>query len=218
MEKFDDKSTVISILPFPLIEKKPGLIPGDYRIDGVKEPMKECQTLIVSRAVFPIYIDENRPALIVPEPSDRICAAICRDFKTSIAEYEPNVAEPGLFWAPGSYDPKRASNELVMELSDARRLQLVWFKRLVEKADDAWEKYKTRKLIAGIERLACRILNLDREWNIDIEVEASSDLQIATCKFCYSSVHPQAIICGHCQGILDQARYTKEFKRAETVR
>jgi len=74
---FTDVSTVISLMPVPLIEHKPGLVPAEYILKAVRNPMKEIEVLNVFRARFPVYVDEHRPAIVVPEPSDRVAAAIC---------------------------------------------------------------------------------------------------------------------------------------------
>jgi hypothetical protein len=207
----EDISSVISILPVTLREKKPGLIPGEYIIPGVKDPNKECSVLLVSRARFPVYIDENRPALVVPEPSDRVAAAICRDFVVSIDGYSVGVAEPGLFWASGVYEKETAQDILVEEFGIARKLQLEWFKALISIADDNWSQYQTRKMISGLQRLVCSILGLEREWNLDIEVDKANTM---TCKFCRAMIHPDSVMCMHCRGILNMEKFKMEYKTA----
>lgn len=211
----EDVATVVSILPIPLNEKKPGLIPGEYILNAVKNPHRETSILVVHRAKFPVYIDENRPSLIVPEPADRVCAAIVRDFKTSVSHYEPNVAEPGLFWTRGQVKSNQVEDQLVDELALARKLQDEWFKRLVAAADDDWERYHQRAMLSGIQKIACAVLKLERPWNL--EAEATYNLQLVKCKFCQADVSPEAIVCMHCQGILNMDRYKAEFVSSKTI-
>jgi uncharacterized CHY-type Zn-finger protein len=215
---FRDVSTVISLLPVTLRETKPGLNPSNYTIVGVKDPKKDVSTLLIARATFPVYIDENRPALIVPEPSDRVAEALCRDYKVSVSHFEPQVAEPGLFWVKDEVKEYElikgtAPKEVMEELEHYRHLQLEWFRRLVTAADDDWSQYKMRKMISDIQRKAAEILGLEREWNLHGEIREA----LSVCKFCFNQVNPDAIVCGSCQGILNMDRYKKEFVKAGTT-
>lgn len=213
--QIQDACTVISIMPIPINEKKPGLIPGEFSIKAVKNIKTEIEVLIVSRSKFPVYIDENRPALVIPEPSDRVAASIVRDFKVSLSHYEPNVAEPGLFFVQGGWSIKSAYNQFIDEIELARKLQTVWFERIVDAADDDWMKYHMRKMISHVQRVACTELGLKKEWNQAREVEEY--LKMKQCKFCRADVHPEAIVCQHCQGVLDLARYDREYTKAGTA-
>jgi hypothetical protein len=213
----EDVSTIVSIMPIRLSEDKP-LIPTHYEIPAVKDTESDVATLIVRRGSFKVYIDETRPALIIPEPADIVAAAICRDFKVSSSHFEPETAEPGLFWIRGGY-----TNEEVLEvketkapLAKARRLQNEWFKRLVATADDDWARYKMRKMISDLQRLACKCLSIERPWDIDFEIGKA--VRLINCKFCRAEVHPEAIICMHCRGILDMARYKSEFVSIDAVK
>jgi hypothetical protein len=101
---------------------------------------------------------------------------------------------------------------LKAQLATARELQIEWFKRLIADADDYWNRYRARRAISDLQRIAARLLNLDREWNLDMEVSDA----LSRCKFCREQVHPEAIICGHCQGILNMEKYKAGFVRAGT--
>jgi len=217
MEEYVDISTVVSLLPIPLCEHKPGLQPSEYIIKAVKNPMRDCEVLWVSRARFPVYIDEHRPALVVPEPSDRVAAAICRDYKTTVSGFESEVAEPGLFWLKDQYKIGEILNgidaKVTRALERARALQNEWFKRLVVQADDNWGKYRMRRMVSDIERLAAVALGMEKEWNIDTMVERA----LTVCKFCRSQVNNDAIVCPQCHGILNIERATKEFKTIDQL-
>ena len=165
--RLDDISTVISILPFGISERKPGLIPGEYSIPGVKDPTKEVHTLRVGRARFPVYVDEHRPAIIVPEPSDRVCAAIVRDFVTGIAGHDPGKAEPGLAWMRGAFTPEETEKKFPAETTQLREFQNNWFVNLVAIADDDWSKLHMRRSVSSLQKVACRLLGLEREGSIE---------------------------------------------------
>lgn len=216
--RYEDTSTVCSILPALISETKPGLHIAQYIIPPVNDPSTELNTLIVARTTFPVYIDESRPALVIPEPSDRIAEAICRDYRVSMSHTEKDVAEPGLFWLKDIHDGndilsgKDKEGYQMLELY--RRLQKTWFERLVEEADEYWGKIRSRRAISDLQKRACNYLGLKREWNLQTEIET----MLSKCKFCFEQVHPNAIVCGHCNGILDMERYKKDFVKAETVR
>jgi hypothetical protein len=208
-----DVSTIVSILPVPVDESKPGLLPAQYIIPSVKNPLEDVEVLHVYRAHFPVYLDENRPALIVPAPSDTVAEAFCRDYKGSMQEYTPGIAEPGLFWTKGYVEKNDVKTQLPLELDEARSMQLQWFKRLVDVADDDWGKYHIRRMISTIHRLACNTLKLEREWNSDLVIE--KNLAMKPCKFCRADLHPEAIICQYCRGIIDMVKYQAEYHSAD---
>jgi hypothetical protein len=158
--------------------------------------------------------------LVVPEPSDRIAESICRDYRIGMAHTEYGVSEPGLFWLKDKREPgeilsgeDKEGHELLIQ---QRGLQRVWFERLVAEADEYWSRIRSRRAISDLQRAACECLGLKREWNLKTEIQESLSL----CKFCFQQVHPNAVVCGHCQGILDMKRYKDEFVKAgqETVR
>jgi hypothetical protein len=212
---FEDVSTVVSCLPVSIRENKPGLHLAEYFIPGVNDPFTQINTIIVARSSFAVYLDESRPALIIPEPSDRVAEAICRDYRVSMAHTQKDVAEPGLFWLAGRREEAALLNGSDKDghkaLTWYRDLQKEWFTRLVSEADEYWQRIRSRRAISDLQRAACTILNLKREWNLKVEIQEALNL----CKFCFSQVHPNAIVCPNCSGILDMARYKSEFSKAE---
>ena len=217
-DRYEDISTVITMLPVPLTETKPGLHPGSFLIPAVRNPMKDVAVVHIARAKFPVYIDENRPALIVPEPSDIVAESICRDYRVAVMDYEPGRAEPGLFWVKEKWSIEEvlsgSSEVLTRELKKYRELQIEWFKRMVSRADDEWARIRQRRAISDLQRHAAVALGLtDKEWNINTIVEKALDV----CKFCRTPVAREAMVCGNCGGVLDLERYRKEFVSAQTL-
>jgi len=214
MDNFKDVSTVISMVPVAINENKPGLIPAAYHIPACLRPLNDFNILVVERAKFGVYIDENRPALIVPEPSDRVAESICRDLKVSWGHYVPDQSEPGLFWVHGEHTKTGLARapEFMDRYERALRLQRVWLEKLVEEGDDYWAKHRARRMISDLQRAAATALGLKKEWDLKNEVATS----LSVCKFCRGEVHPEAVICKHCTGILNVERYEKEFVKATT--
>lgn len=202
----EDVSTIISLLPVAVEESKPGLLPGFYYIPPVKDVKTDVEVLQVFRARFPVYIDESRPSIIVPAPSDQVSMAIVRDFKVGITGYVAGISEPGLFWVPDKFTKARALAELQTQIGEARRLQFKWFEKLVSLADDDWQRYHARRMVSSLQRKACDLLGLDRDWNITIEIAAAAALEMMPCKFCRAQIHRDASVCQFCSGIVDMAK------------
>jgi hypothetical protein len=209
----NDICTVVSLLPYPLCEEKPGLVPGTFKIPYT-EP-GDFTLLTVERCTHAVYLDSNRPRLIVPDPSDLVARSIAYDHKTAMICYEAGVAEPGIDWVWGEYTDKRVfKNEHQEKLAGLFSLQNAWFMRLLEMADDDWAKYRQHKFITNLQRTAARVLGqVEREWMLQQRVEEA----LSKCKFCFTQVHPQACICSSCHGILDMERYKTEFLGAGTI-
>jgi len=221
MPSYVDVSTVVTMLPYPLLEIKPGLIPERWKIPAA--PDGGYLLFPVQRCFHPVYIDENRPRLIVPDPSDVVANSIVEDHKCAMLGYVHLEAEPGLAWVNGEYRDDESGhrafesmhNDLLKEL---REMQSKWFRNLVAIADDDWARYRQHKFVTSLQRTAAMSLSLvNREWLLDHRIEEA----LSKCKFCFTQVHPQACICYSCHGILDMERYKIEFLGAgnvETVR
>jgi hypothetical protein len=116
-----------------------------------------------------------------------------------MAGYRPGIAEPGLFWIVGKdlNSPKVADM-----LKLARKFQREWLKFQVSEADDQWEKYHMRKMMSGLDRIACNLLGFKRDWNIDSE-DTRAESGFINCPFCFGQVHPEASICMHCRNVIN---------------
>lgn len=207
----NDVSTVISMLPYPIIETKPGLVPGTFHIPYTAPG--DFNLLIVERCTHSVYLDENRPRLIVPDPSDVVARSIVYDHKIAMICYEHEVAEPGIEYVTGEY-VNDASGKASVKLANPalfkrmETLQLAWFERLLKMADDDWSQYRRHKLITDLQRTAATVLGqTNREWMLKDRIEEA----LSKCKFCFTQVHPMACICQSCHGILDMDRYKKEY-------
>lgn len=200
-------ATVISLVPFAIEETKPGMTPSRFYIDPAPRDGFTC--LKVTKCSHGVYLDEFRPVLVVPTAPEEVAQALCYDYKKGQLGIELTVAEPGLFWVPGDYagaeHHKALEAQYAAELREARALQVNWFKRLVELADDMWSKFHRRSMISEMQRIAASILKLEREWLIDVEIAAS----LSECPVCYEKVHPRAIVCRSCNAILNEAEYAK---------
>lgn len=204
---YEPAATVISLVPFPIREFKPGMQPGNFNLEPA--PEGGFTTLLVKKCKHGVYLDENRPVLIVPTAPEEVAEAICFDFKKGQLGLQMGIAEPGLFWVQGDYtDPKMQpalKAEFAAEFREAEKKQIEWFKVLVAQADDSWGKFKMRGLISVPQKVAAQRLKLTREWLLEGEVEAA----LSECPVCFEKVHPRAIICRSCNAVLNQKEFEK---------
>lgn len=198
-----DYCTVISIVPFPIDEPKPGLYPGHFRIPAAKAG--DIEILAVGRSVHHVYLDNDRGSITVPTPSSEVARSICDDYSASQLAYFRGEAEPGVFFIDGEYKDKKSVLAVAKgEIERARMLQKNWFMRLVAIADDEWNKYHSHKTISELQRFAAKSLGLEREWNIEGTVNS-----LAFCPACKVPVKSDAIVCSSCRTIINVEAYKK---------
>jgi hypothetical protein len=201
MASSHDKCTVVSIVPFPIVEAKPGLYPGYFRIHAAKAD--DFEFIVVERSVHHVYLDSDRGSLTVQVPSDEVARSIAEDYARAQLAYTQGIAEPGIFWIPGEYTDKKAIVAIAKDkLAQVREMQKNWFMRLVAIADDEWNKYHSHKSISDLQRFAAKSLGLDREWNIQGAVANTK-----FCPACKTPTNVGAIVCSNCRTIIDHKAY-----------
>ncbi len=203
-----DKTTIISVVPFEINENKPGLYPGHFIIPSAKKD--DFEMLVVDRSVHHVYMDMDRGSLTVPTVSEEIARSICEDYSRAQLAYEKGEVEPGLFYIPGEYKDKKAVLAAHKDKIDAARArQKNWFMRLVEIADDEWNKYHSHKMISDVQRYAAEFLGLEREWNVKGQVES-----LTQCPACKSQITVGALVCSVCRTIVNPEEYKKRGLQA----
>jgi len=206
-ETVDPSATVISMVPFEINEFKPGMTPGNFHLDMA--PVDGFTTLLVKKCRHGVYLDENRPVLIVPTAPEEVAEAICFDYKKGQMGLKLEEAEPALFWVPGDFtDPSthaQLKSQFAADFREAAEKQIRWFKVLVEQADDSWSKFHLRGIISLPQKIAAQRLKLNREWLLEGEVE----LALSECPVCFQKVHPKAILCRGCNNVLKPEEYKK---------
>lgn len=204
---YEPAATVISLVPFPIDEFKPGMSPDEFHLDAA--PEGGFTMLLVKKCKHGVYLDENRPTLIVPTAPEEVAQAICFDYQKGMMGVRLGEVEPGLFWVPGDYTTEEGRKTVkavfAAEFREAERKQHEWFKALVSQADDAWSKFHMRSMISNLQRVAAQRLKLNREWLLEGEVEKA----LSECPVCFEKVHPKAIICRSCNAVLNQKEYDK---------
>lgn len=216
------KATVVSTLPFKLVESKPGLFPFSYEIPAA--PKDGISSLTVEDGYYLELIplaDERVPPRKVPVLSIEIARGLVEDYTNANLgiSYDPlengAVPIPGLFFLEGSLHPLSISKEHKHRVDQARMNTMAWFQRLVKIADDDWARNHQHKMITDLQRSAATFLGLkDREWNFDVFSSEN-----ALCWACKSTVNPLAMICSSCKAILKPEEYEKnKAKFADALR
>lgn len=188
------QATVVSILPYAIREKKPGLIPNEYAIPA-SEDVQNPQLLVIDSASFGVYAGDER-TIRVSTPAIEVARAVVEDHINGTMLVELGVSEPGLFWIPvGINDPDRIKTQFRDEYHACVVKQEAWFRRLVAEADDSWSKFGQRKMISDPMKAAALRLKLNRPWLLEQEVEKA----LSECPACFSKINPKAIICAVCK-------------------
>lgn len=194
--------TIISACPFPLDEKKPGLNPGVFKIPAANLAHQDIEILVIKGSTYPVYMDSDRGSMIIDEAPEKVADAVVKDFCSSHLGVDGSRM-PAIFWVSGEYDKTDAKRIFAEQIIDAIKRQGEWFRRLVEMADDDWEKYHQHKFITDIQRYAGKALGLARPWIVKPESIRTQD-----CPGCASTVSGKAIKCPHCQTIINVQAWT----------
>ena len=205
------KATVVTTLPFQIVENKYGLIPFQYIIP--KAEKDDIASLVIEDGYHLFLIplsDDKAPPMKVTDLSDTIANGLIQDYTNSClgVSYDPlengAVPIPGMFWVQGEKYDSQIKKEFPQKVAQAKKNTVAWFERLIKLADDDWAKTHQLKTISDLQRNACNHLGLKREWNF-----SAFDQKISLCWACKSSVNPLAIICNSCQAILNKEEFEK---------
>ena len=196
-----DKSTVVSIYPKDILERKPTIQPGTFEIKA--GTYTNPSILVVGSSSWWKEIDENQPLLEIPQSSIQIADSIVRDYCNGIINCDMGELMPGLFYVPGEYTIDRIKKEHQDKLDIANKRQRNWFESLVKTADSLWARSNGNALaISDDMRLAARELNLiHKEWVRDAQIT-----DLVRCKACGHLKNPEYPICPNCKAIDDPAR------------
>jgi hypothetical protein len=179
------------------------MYPGRFSIPPSKG---EPSLLVVGQSVHYVDVGENRPQVEVISNSMEIARSIVDDFiSAQLAIDVDGSAQPGLTWVRGAVVPIELKTKHADVVTRLRASQREWYMRLVQMADDDWEKYKRHTAVSDIQRYAAVDLGYtDKDWLILPE-----KLMSVKCPACKSSNVPDTIVCPVCRCILDKEKYQK---------
>jgi hypothetical protein len=205
-------STLVSIVPFPIREFKPGLFPGTFHIEPCfDENNPVC--IPIGESFHFVYIDAERGNLRVLDPSYDVCRAIVSDYNSAQLESGP-TRHPGLFWLPGEWTAEliRKDKEASAKLEEIKKIQAEWFISLVRLGDDDWERSRQHQTISDTQRYAARSIDptnkQNRQW-IFVDPKNSVIAETSICPACGSDVLKTAVVCRYCKFVLDEDKYSQ---------
>lgn len=201
--------TLVSMVPFPIREEKPGLVPSVVHIPAAEKD--NFVVVHVKPCFYPMYIDEARGSFNVPVPPDQLAKSIIDDFvnaQLGVDRHPEHPASPGMFFVVGKLTKEQIKKEYPDAVQEALNTQKEWFRRLVQSADDDWQRYRQHKTISDLQRHAAKSLGLERDWLVVTKDAPMTPISAGkTCPACFSTVHPQAIICPQCRCVMDAKAY-----------
>ena len=124
-----DKSTVVSILPKRIHERKATINPGIFEIGP--GTFENPSILVVGPSSWWRDVDENQPLLEIPVSSIQIADSIVKDYCNGLLACDMNMMMPGLFYVPGEWDVKKLKAEQMGLFNSALEKQRKWFMELI---------------------------------------------------------------------------------------
>lgn len=204
------RATVISFCPFPIRETKPGMFPQFYNID--KAGPKDPKIIHIADAYFFERIPGTPRKIKGWERAETIAASIVHDFNKSQLGYS-DTSCPALLWFEGKLSIPDILKTKAVEIQEALDRQKNWFVEIIRIGDDDWGQTKRHTVITNIQREACRILGVSRDW-MNLENSVQEQSQNTKCPSCGSVVMTNIAKCPSCKVILNEELY-KKFKYAE---
>lgn len=219
-----DKSTIFSILPIRIEERKPTLLPGLFIIEPGSE--KRPTRLVVGTSSWFREIDETQPLIEIPTSSVVVARSVVDDYCNGILACNMSDSMPGLFWLPGDVplnklqsdddippftkeekeNPHRIKRSYKSVFAESVKKQRKWFERLINFADALWARTNGSSLaISDDMRMAARELDIqNKAW-----LATAQAMHAVPCKACGAPRNPDYPICPVCKAINDEALATK---------
>ena len=199
-----DKTTVVSILPKWISERKATIQPGFFDIPPGN--LENPSVLVVGPSSWWREVDENQPLLEIPVSSIQIADAIVRDYCNGLLACNMSDQMPGLFYVPGELTAARLKAEHLSLLVDAQTKQKKWFMELIRLADILWSRSNGNPLsISDDARLACREMNITQKpWLGDMQTA-----ELVRCTACGSLRNSLFPVCPTCKAVVDSEKAGK---------
>lgn len=196
--------TVVSLLPFELLEEKPHMLPSAFKVPAAKGYDKPG-ILHVEEGIHYIpnpLIDEGKPGSSIRQTTspNEMARSIVEDYASAHVALSDNGG-PGLFWVEGRLTAKQIVEEYADLLGEYKQRQKNWFRNLCALADADWQKNHNMLAVSDLQRAAARDLGIKKDW---VEFVAQETMN---CPFCTVAIPPAAVKCPNCSEIVDKKRY-----------
>ena len=199
-----DKSTVVSLYPREIDERKVTIQPGHFIVPAGSR--KAPGILVVGTSSWWKEIDPDQPLLEIPQSSIQIADSIVRDWANGLLQCDMGEQMPGLFYVAGNYTQKEILEQQGPQLDNAQRRQMNWFESLVKMADILWARSNGNPLsISNDMRLAAQELQFtDKPWLKDF-----TTMKLDNCPACGQLRDSQFPVCQHCHAIVNKEQYAE---------
>jgi|SRR5215203_2166738 len=196
-----DKSTIVSILPKAISERKPTIQPGFF--DIAAGTFDNPAILVVGPSSWWREIDEGQPLLEIPVSSIQIADSVVRDYANGLLGCNMGDMMPGLFYVPGDHTLETIRKDYMPLLLNAQATQKKWFMEIIRVADILWSRSNGNPLaISEDARLACKELNIaNKPWLGDLQTA-----ELVRCIACGALRNQLFPICQTCKAIVDPAK------------
>lgn len=206
-----DKTTIVSIFPKAIHEKKETIEPGFFNIEPGSYDRPSL--LVVGTSSWWRDIDPEQPMIEIPVSSIVVADSVIKDWANGLFMCDMGESMPGLFFLPGEKSLIEVKTNYRGELERAHKRQRNWYHKLVEAGDILWARSGGNPIsISDDMRLAAQELGIkDKSWMADF-----STIQMTECKACGQLVKPGFPICANCKTIVNMELYKQlELQQAQ---
>lgn len=219
-------ATVISLCPIEIKSNFPHTIPAYVTMPpgSIDNPSLCVMTDGEVSQYVGLQVNAKNPWITYPVSAVDMAKNFVEDFKRSAPWAKPQY-HPGVFFVEGKPDSVEKLDRYELrytfdtdfvakfpeQFKEAKDKQYEWFKVLCGEADRSFAKRSNHAEITNVQRYAAKVLNLDRPWAKEIKPE-----HFIQCIFCRQMIEPEAIICLHCNQIVDQERFDEIKSRGKS--
>lgn len=196
-----DKSTVISIHPEDILERKPTISPNRFLVPSGN--YEHPGFLSVGPSSWWRDVDDESPLLEITTSSIQVAKSIVDDWACGLLGCDMSASIPGIFFVPGEI---KTREQLMLAhptiLDRARDKQQNWYKELLRIGDVYWAKSGGSPLAINREmRMAAQELGAVRDWTKNVTV-----FEQVRCVACGAMRNPDYPVCGNCHAVVDKKR------------
>ena len=192
-----DKSTIVSVFPRELDEKKWTIQPGRFVVPaGTPE---KPGILVVGPSSWWREIDEDQPLLEIPVSSIQVADSVVKDYVNGVFGFNGDAAGPGLFYIPGTVTVEQIKTEYKGAFEKAIAKQKNWYTLLLKAADSLWARSNGNPLaISDDMRLAAKELGVQatKDWMKDFQM-----VEMVRCAACGALKNPEFPVCASCRNV-----------------
>jgi hypothetical protein len=198
-----DLSTIVSIYPKLIDERKPTIQPGRFIIKA--GTIESPAILVVGPSSWWKEIDEEQPLLEIPNSSIQVADSIVKDYCSGLLGFSAADSAPGIFWIPGEFKTiAEVKKQHLDKFNNAVARQKRYYENLVKLADSLWARTNGNPLtISDDMRLAARELQLtgQKDWMQDFVTLGQTN-----CPACGHLVNPLYPVCSNCHNVIDKEK------------